>query len=312
MNAAIKGRMQWEKKGLIFGPSGESSWARNSALQPTPYLNKKLNLIRVFVGLRDDEGVSRVGFVDVAADDPSRVLKVSQTPALDVGRPGAFDENGVVPCAAVERDGKLFLFYAGYQLGRKVKFFVFSGLAISEDGGESFQRYSQVPVCDRTDDEVFFRVIHTMMFDEGKWKAWYGGGSEFDVDNGHQYPRYNIRYAESPDGIHLNEEFEICIDMTAGEYRVGRPYVIKRDGRYCMFYGAGTKEAGYRLAYAESADGHNWTRKDSELGIAVSEAGWDSRMQAYPAIVSTGAQTYMFYNGNDYGREGFGYAVLKD
>jgi len=135
---------------------------------------------------------------------------------------------------------------------------------------------------------------------------------QFDVEDGHQYPRYNIRYAESPDGIHLNKEFEVCVDMSAGEYRVGRPYVIKRDGIYCMFYGAGTKEEGYRLAYAESPDGRQWTRKDSEVGIDVSESGWDSRMQAYPAIVSTGSQTYLFYNGNDYGREGFGYAILTD
>jgi predicted GH43/DUF377 family glycosyl hydrolase len=304
--------MRWEKRGLIYGPTGKSPWARNSALQPTPYLNKDEQSIRVFAGFRDDEGISRVGFVDVAADDPSRVLKVSEQPALDVGVPGSFDENGVVPCAVIERDDKLFLFYAGYQLGRKVKFFVFSGLAISEDGGESFQRYSQVPVCDRTDDEVFFRVIHTIMFDEGKWKTWYGGGSEFDVEDGHQYPRYNIRYAESPDGIHLSREFQVCVDMNAGEYRVGRPYVIKRDGIYCMFYGAGTKEEGYRLAYAESPDGRQWTRKDSEVGIDVSESGWDSRMQAYPAVVTTKTQTYLFYNGNDYGREGFGHAVLKD
>src|SRR6266576_6838129 len=279
--------MKWEKRGLIFGPTGDSAWARNSALQPTPYLKKDQEAIRVFAGFRDDEGVSRVGFVDVAAENPSEILRISKQPVLDVGIPGAFDENGVVPCAVVERDGKLFLFYAGYQLGRKVKFFVFSGLAISEDGGESFQRYSAVPVCDRTDDEIFFRVIHTIMFDQGKWKAWYGGGSEFDVQDGRQYPRYNIRYAESPDGIHLNKAFHVCVDMSGGEYRVGRPYVIKRDGIYRMFYGAGTKEEGYRLAYAESPDGLNWTRKDNEVGIDVSASGWDSRMQAYPAIVST-------------------------
>lgn len=312
MSAGIKTQMRWEKRGLIFGPTGDSSWARHSALQPTPYLNEAQGIIRVFVGLRDDKDRSRVGFVDVASDDPSRVLKVSQQPVLDIGAPGTFDDNGVVPCAVVERDGKLFLFYAGYQLGKKVKFFVFGGLAISEDGGESFQRYSRVPVCDRTDDELFFRVIHTMMLDEGKWKAWYGGGSEFEIENEHKYPCYNIRYAESPDGIHLNKEYEVGVDMHAGEYRVGRPYVVKRDGIYCMFYCAGTKEEGYRLAYAESHDGRNWTRKDSEVGIEVSESGWDSRMQAYPAIVTAGAQTYLFYNGNDYGREGFGYAVLKD
>lgn len=302
--------MKWRKMGLVYGPDGTSGWAKNSALQPTPLLRRD-DTIRVFVGMRDDGGVSRVGFVDVDARDPSRVLRVAETPALDTGEAGCFDENGVVPCAVVEREGKLFLFYAGYQLGQKVKFYVFGGLAASEDGGETFTRASRVPVCDRTDDELFFRVVHTMMFDEGSWRAWYGAGDSFDVEDGRQFPRYNIRHAFSPDGFHLSDEYQVCVDMFGGEYRVGRPYVIKDGGVYKMFYGAGTKAEGYRLAYAESADGIRWTRKDEEVGIDVSASGWDSRMQAYPAVVRFRDRVYMFYNGNDYGREGFGYAVLE-
>jgi predicted GH43/DUF377 family glycosyl hydrolase len=303
--------MRWEKRGLIYGPAGESAWARNSALQPTPLVMAEEGIIRVFAGMRDDEGVSRVGFVDVDAKDPARVLRVSRTPALDVGVAGAFDENGVVPCVVVQRDGELRLFYAGYQLGQKVKFYVFGGMAVSRDRGETFTRYRRVPVCDRTDDELFFRVIHTMMLDGERWRAWYGGGDSFDTAEGHQYPRYNIRHALSPDGIHLDSDYQVCVDMRRDEYRVGRPYVIKRGELYCMFYGAGTKEEGYRLAYAESADGINWTRKDEEAGIEVSPEGWDSRMQAYPAVITSEDRTYMFYNGNDYGRDGFGYAMLE-
>jgi hypothetical protein len=303
--------MRWKKAGLIYGPDGSSAWARNSALQPTPLVKREEGVVRVFAGMRDDEGVSRVGFVDVSADDPSRVVRVSETPALDIGIPGAFDENGVVPCAVVERDGKLFLFYAGYQLGRKVKFYVFGGLAVSADGGESFARTSRVPVCDRTDEEPFFRVVHTMMLDDGRWRAWYGAGDSFDVEGGRQYPRYNIRHAYSPDGFRLSDEHQVCVDTGGGEYRVGRPYVVKHEGVYKMFYGAGTKEEGYRLSYAESRDGIEWTRKDGEVGIEVSASGWDSRMQAYPAVVSSRDHVYLFYNGNDYGREGFGYATLE-
>lgn len=305
-------RLKWRKKGLIYGPHENSHWANNSALQPTPLLKVAENTIRVYAGFRDEHGVSRIGFVDVSAENPSQILRVSEQPVLDVGLAGTFDENGVVPCAISKRDGRLYLFYAGYQLGQKVKFYVFGGLALSDDGGETFSRYSRVPVCDRTDDEVFFRVIHSVMFDEGKWKAWYGGGSEFDVDDGKQYPRYNIRYAESPDGIHLNHNYRVCIDMNANEYRVGRPYVIKDNGRYKMFYGAGTKAEGYRLGYAESPDGINWIRMDKDVGIDVSPSGWDSQMQAYPSVVTYKNSTYLFYNGNNYGREGFGYALLEN
>lgn len=302
--------MRWSKKGLIYGPSGDSWWAQRWALQPTPLLRAD-GTIRVFVGFRTLEGVSRIGFVDVSAENPAQVLAVSPEPVLDIGIPGAFDENGVVPCAVVEHDGKLYLYYAGYQLGQKVRFFVFGGLAVSEDGGASFQRHSRVPICDRTDDEMLFRVIHTMMLDDGRWRAWYGAGSSFTLSEGRQLPNYNIRHAEAKDGLTLSRDFTVCVDTRDGEYRVGRPYVIKRAGAYRMFYCAGTAARGYRLAYAESADGIDWMRKDDEIGIDVSASGWDSEMQAYPSVVMFRDKVYMFYNGNNYGEDGFGYAELN-
>ncbi|HWS55143.1 MAG TPA: hypothetical protein VN228_13490 [Pyrinomonadaceae bacterium] len=303
--------MRWRKQGMVYGPDGRSEWARHTALQPTPLLTPD-GRFRVFVGMRDERGVSRVGFVDVDAANPSRVLRVSGRPALDVGTPGAFDENGVVPCAVVERDGRLYLYYAGYQLGRKVRFYVFGGLAVSDDGGETFRRHARVPVCDRTDRELLFRVIHSIMREGGRWRVWYGGGSEFTTERGYQLPNYNIRYTESADGFSLPEDYAVCVD-TGGEdeYRVGRPYVIRHGGLYKMFYSAGTKSRGYRLAYAESEDGVRWERRDAHVGIDVSESGWDSEMQAYPSVVAYGDRVYLFYNGNDYGREGFGYAVLE-
>lgn len=302
--------MRWTKRGLIYGPDGDSWWARRGALQPTPLLRGD-GTIRVFTGFRTREGVSRVGYVDLSAENPSEVLRVSREPALDIGADGAFDENGVVPCAVVERGGELYLYYAGYQLGQKVRFYVFGGLAVSRDGGETFTRFSRVPVCDRTDDELLFRVIHTMMYDEGRWRAWYGAGDAYAVRDGRQLPIYNIRHAEARGGVELSRDYAVCIDTTAGEQRVGRPIVFKHDGRYKMFFSAGTAERGYRLAYAESDDGIAWTRKDSEVGIDVSPSGWDSQMQLAATVVMYRDRVYLFYNGNNFGEEGFGYAELE-
>lgn len=304
--------MKWNKQGLIYGPDGTSEWAKNSALQPTPLIIDE-ETIRIFVGMRDEKGRSRVGFVDVNAANPKEILKVSEKPALDLGIPGTFDENGVVPCAVVKRNDEIWLYYAGYQLGQQVRFYVFSGLAISTDGGETFTRYQRVPICERTDEELFFRVIHTIFYENGVWRIWYGAGSEYDVrDDGYQLPKYNIRYVESNDGIKFNGRSVIAIDTSGGEeYRIGRPYVIKRENKYLMFYAADSKQSGYRLAYAESPNGTEWTRKDNEIGISISESGWDSEMMSYPSVVTTKAGTFLFYNGNSYGRDGFGYAVLE-
>jgi len=127
--------MRWIKKGLIYGPDGQSRWAVHSALQPTPIVLSN-TVIRVYVGFRDEQGVSRVGFVDVKADDPSTVLDVSREPVLDIGQDGTFDENGVVPCAITKREGQLYLYYAGYQLGHKVRFVAYGGSSHWRGGGK--------------------------------------------------------------------------------------------------------------------------------------------------------------------------------
>src|SRR5436305_12725829 len=109
--------MKWIKRGLIYGPRGVSWWAQAWALQPTPLVRAD-GTIRVFVGLRTREGVSRVGFVDVNAANPAQVLGVLLEPVLDIVRPGAFDENGVGPTALTARRARLDLYRRSAQFGR--------------------------------------------------------------------------------------------------------------------------------------------------------------------------------------------------
>lgn len=304
-------KLNWIRKGLIFDPSGKLNWASHTALQPTP-LRLSDEVIRVFAGFRDDEGISRVGWVDVDSKDPSRVLGYSKAPALDTGLPGTFDDNGVVPSAVVKREDKIYLYYAGYQIVKNVRFLVLCGLAVSTDNGDTFSRLQHTPVLERTDDEFLFRVIHTILWDEGKWKVWYGGGNHFIQGGTKTLPVYDIRYMESADGIHFPAKGKVVLQNGEGEHRVGRPYVIKRNGIYQMFFGASTPQEPYRLSFAESTDGLTWQRKDDQFGLAYTAGDFDSDMSAYPGLISVGDRLYMFYNGNEYGRQGFGYALLDE
>lgn len=302
--------MKWSKRGLIFGPDGSRPWAHNSALQPTPLLRG--DVIRVFVGFRDANGRSSVGYVDVAAADPSRVLKVSDRPVLAPGAPTDFDGAGVVPCAIVEDAGTLRMYYAGYQPPRapNERFRVFAGLAVSTDGGETFRRLVDEPVMQPGGDGPLFRVIHSIHRENGVWRVWYGAGKEFWQGRNKLLPVYDIRYCESEDGVRFPTDGEVAIPLGEGEHRVGRPYVVRAGSGYQMYFGGGREQTTYRLAYAESSDGRSWTRRDAALGLDVTPGAWDSEMMAYPAVVAVGSNTYLFYNGNQYGRAGFGYALL--
>ncbi|MBN4081101.1 hypothetical protein JYT44_01920 [Caldithrix abyssi] len=303
--------MKWIKKGLIYAPDGTSSWAKHSALTPTPILIDP-NTIRVYAGFRTKNGVSRIGFVDVDAENPSKIKAVSSRPVLDVGAPGTFDDNGVILGDIIEHDDQLYMYYIGFQLVEKVKFLAFTGLAISTDGGTTFLRYSSTPVLDRSDKELYFRAIHSVMIEDGVWKVWCGVGSDWEWIDGKAFPKYHIKYYESEDGLSFPQEGKVCIDFKSDEYRIGRPRVIKENGSYKMFYTKGTLKKDYVPGYAKSDNGTDWIRMDRKIGIEQSESGWDSKMLCYPSIINYDDKVYMFYNGNDYGKTGFGYAVLEN
>jgi len=300
--------MKWIKKGLVFGAKNHNEWMVHSALQPTPVLLD--DVIRVFVGFRNEDGVARVGYVDVDADNPSRIIEVSSKPCLDLGLPGTFDENGVVPCAITRVDDKLYLFYAGYSIGKHVRMRIFCGLAISDDNGRSFRRTSNVPIMERTNNEFLFRVIHTALKTEDGWRMYYGAGKEFLQGAKKTLPVYEIEYLEIKNLSELSQEGETILHNQGEEYRVGRPYVVYDQGVYKMFFCKGTEKVTYRLAYAESENGINWHRQDDKLNLDLSSDGWDSEMMAYPAFVRYNDKAYLFYNGNNYGFDGFGYAEL--
>jgi hypothetical protein len=304
--------MEWVKKGLIYCPDRLSSWQNNSFMTPTPFLFNECT-IRIYGGFRDREGISRLGYIDVDADNPRIVKKVSNTPILDIGRPGTFDDNGLILGDVIRVDAKIYLYYVGFQKAEKVKFLAFSGLAISDDNGSTFTKYSECPILDRCNNALYFKAIHSVIRENNIFRIWYALGSNWKMINNQIYPSYYIRYTESEDGINFCDNIgSECINANKNEYRIGRPRVYKNAQKYEMRYTYDTFDKEYRSGYAESVDGITWERMDCKAGLPVSEEGWDSEMLCYPAIFTHKNKTYMFYSGNGMGKTGVGYAELKN
>lgn len=304
--------MKWNKLGHVFSQDGSVEWRKNSALTPTPIVINE-GEIRVYAGFRDGAGVSRIGYVDVDSLQPNKVIRVSDVPVLDIGRDGCFDDNGVILGDIISHEGRLRMYYVGFQLVKKAKFLAFTGMAESLDGGNTFSRVSESPVLDRSANGNTIRAIHTALFDEGVWKIWYALGNDWQVINGVDYPKYNIWYAESFDGIMFGPDQVLCVDVERDEYRIGRPSVYKHDGVYYMFYTkGGITGKDYFPGVAKSLDGRKWERRDSELGLKLSVDGFDSIHLCYPRLVEVNGKTFCFYNGNNMGVEGFGVAELLE
>lgn len=300
--------MKWEKKGLIYGAEGKHDWDNNSYMGPLPLMVGN-DVIRIYGTVRDKEGRGTLTYIEVSADNPSKILKINDKPLVQSGRPGMFDDNGIAATCIMEYKDEIRCYYAGYTLSTKVRHHDFTGLAISRDGGLSFNKYAEVPVLDRIPGEELTRAVQVVMYEDCVFKTYYVGGSSFAQGKTKTIPEYNLRYIESADGIHYPEiPGNVAIPVEEGFYRVGKPYIIKENGIYKMFYSDGGDEILYRLAYAESTDGITWTKKD--MNFEMPEDGWDSQMQEYPSFLRVNGKAYLFYNGRNYGRDGFGYAEL--
>lgn len=299
----------WIKRGLVFDTArqGVGGWMQHSALTPTPYRLSD-ELIRVYAGFRDAQGVSRIGYVDVYADDPHRIACVSPQPVLDIGRGGCFDDNGLILGDVVAAPGGLHLFYVGFQQVAKAKFLAFTGLAVSTDGGESFQRVQDTPILDRAPGRSTIAAVHSAVHEHGRWRLWYAVGDDWEYIDGRPFPRYHIRYAEADDMAGPWRDERVCLLPQGAEYRIGRPRIYRIDGRYLMHFTRGTVTGEYFPGVAYSGDGIHWTRCDERLGIALSDSGWDSRTLCYPALIRHRDKILMFYNGNAMGVDGFGVA----
>ncbi len=299
--------MRWRKLGQVFCPDNNHLWMRTHAANPVAE-HRDADLFRIYFSARDADNRSSIGWVDVDLRRPTKVIRVSDTPVIGPGRLGTFDDSGTSMGWLVQHGSRRYLYYLGWNLSVTVPWRNSIGLAISEDPESEFVRYTEAPVMDRSAEDPFSISYPCVLVEGARWRMWYGsnlGWGSQQTDMAHV-----LKYAESVDGVHWTRDGVEALGFKADdEYAMSKPCVLREDGRYRMWYSY--RGAAYRIGYAESADGRQWTRCDDLAGITVSDSGWDSATVEYPYVFEHATRKYMLYNGNGYGLTGFGIAELE-
>lgn len=283
------------------------------AQAPVP-LHLKDDRYRIYFGALDEEGRGRVFSLDLDINQPNEISNLVTTPVVDIGDFGFFDDNGVIASDVLRINGEIYLYTIGFSLKNQILFDAAVGLAISRDDGQTFDKLKG-PVIDRGVDDPCFATSPTIIKDRDGWNMWYVSCDRWVVFEGGHRHFYNIKHRRSDDGIYWDNHATVCIDYANEyEYAISRPSVIRQGDLYRMWYSyrAQVNVSTYRIGYAESIDGLSWERKDELSGIDVSDEGWDSEMICYPRVFEHRDNLYMLYNGNSYGKTGFGLAVLED
>jgi predicted GH43/DUF377 family glycosyl hydrolase len=314
---------RWVKLGQLFDPRepGEGAWIREFAQSPSTVIFE--DHVRVYFCARPAPDMggqyrSYVTYLELDRGNLKDVRRVCDRPVLDLGRPGTFDEFGTYPVSVIRFGDEIRAYYAGITRCESVPMNAAIGVAISRDGGESFERLGNGPVLSFSPDEPFMLGSPRVRRFNGEWHLWYVAGKAWLRTDGKPEPVYKIRMASSRDGIEwVKRNQDLIPDRLGPEECQACPDVTFRNGRYHMFYSYRESHdywsgpGGYKIGYASSEDMITWHRDDELAGMRPSAAGWDSEMACYPHVFVLGAETFMLYQGNRMGRAGFGLARLE-
>lgn len=301
----------WKKIGRVFEPA-DTEFSHGSLPCAVHYKN---DLFVVAFTRRDSKQRSHIFLSYAQVGDGKMTLVGEPKLALRYGPPGTFDCDGVISVCFVEHQGRIYLYYVGWQNLPNTLWICDTGRAILDPQELTLAREFSGPVLGRDKDNPLFAAATAFHVSGDRWRTWYNSGVRWERTAQGWRHYYGIHYAESQDGIDWVCRPGMCIPFADEyEYAFGRPSVYYSDGIYFMWFAhRATKDIDtYRIGFASSSDGFTWLRNDAISGIDVSPEGWDSEMICYPYIFEHQSLMYMLYNGNGYGKTGFGLAVMED
>ncbi len=317
--------MKWLKHGKIFDPTLYA--LPNGCIQfaQSPQAMLFDDFVRIYFSTRavDKNGkfLSHIAFVDMKKNLRD-IIRVSDKPVIPLGELGCFDEHGIFPMNVVRHNDLVYGYTCGWNRRVSVSVDTAIGLAISRDNGLTFQRIGSGPVLSASLHEPCLVGDGFVMIIDGVFHMWYIYGTGWKKYAPDVAPdrTYKIGHATSPDGVKWTKEeaHQIITDRLGPAESQALPTVVKIGSRYHMFFCyresfdfRKAKGRGYRIGHAWSDDLAHWTRDDITPNLEGTLGTWDSDMQCYPHVFECEEKVFMLYNGNEFGRQGFGLAELE-
>jgi hypothetical protein len=300
----------WKKKGLLFQAAGENFTYGSHPCAIHLHGNEFLFAFTQ----RDKNSKSHIMLSHATVHNGEICLVGKPKLGLSPGDICHFDCDGTISVCFVRHKSLIYLFYVGWQNLPEGLWICDTGRVLVDPVGLTLSREFSGPILGRDKSNPLFAAATAFHVSDNLWQTWYNSGLKWErTTNGWKH-FYGIHYAHSTNGVDWVCEPNMCIPFADEyEYAFGRPSVIEFNGHYYMWFAhrATIDCDTYRIGFAYSKDGRVWTRNDALAGIDVSDAGWDSEMICYPSVFEHNGILYMLYNGNGYGRTGFGWAVLE-
>lgn len=302
--------MNWKKVAHIFSADNNYQWMISHASVPL-VLNIYENLVTIIFSTRNANNKSCIARL-VYDINKLTIVSIDDKSLFQVDSIGNFDSDGVMASDVIRINNKVFVYYIGWNVCKNVPFR--NAIGIAEYKDNQIIKIFDGPILDRSIYDPCFVASCCVIKIGDIFVMYYLSCVNWQKENNGFKHFYNIKIATSTDGFKWEREGKIAIDFKSNkEYAISTPRVIFDDGIYKMWYSyRGSKYSpNYRIGYAESCDGFTWIRNDIDFCLDVSINGWDNEMVCYPYVFKYNNSFYMLYNGNEYGKTGFGLAILN-
>jgi hypothetical protein len=301
---------RWTKLGRLYAPPehGRHPKLATHAANPLP-VHLEGDVYRVFYSGRDAQKRSSIGAVDIDVVRRT-VMRDHPEPVFVHGPPGSFYADGVSIGNCYGVGSQRYMLFMGWQAPAGAQWRGDIGsLQVLPDLSLVLAGDAPLLGADGT-DPISLSYPWVSERPGGGYDMWYGSTRTWDAGNGEML--HVLNHATSDDGLEWMRH-GLAVPFEIGRAQAfSRPTVARADdgGLQMWFsYRSGRGET-YRIGYARN-EGAEWRLALDHAGIDVSPGDWDADMIEYPFVFDHGEQRYMLYNGNGYGRTGFGLAVLE-
>ena len=304
--------MKWKKLGRLYYIENLCDELISHCSNPLP-IHLEGDVYKIYFSGRDKYNRSSVGAVDVDIKK-RKVVKEYNKAFFKHGEEGSFYQDGVSIGNCYEVDGEKYILFMGWQTKNREHWRGDVGrLKLNIDYTLTLEPKEPYITTDDI-DKISLSYPWVEKTGNNQYVMYYGSTEDWHSENGEMI--HVINYATSEDGKNWVKH-GLAVPYEYGMVQAfSRPTVIKDGNKYKMWVSSrGPKGISkYRIYYSTSSDGIKWEKiyDNKNSGIDVSESGWDSEMVCYPFVFRHSGEIYMLYNGNSYGKTGFGIAVLEN
>tara|TARA_B100000519_G_C14256896_1_gene445478 strand:- start:3936 stop:4862 length:927 start_codon:yes stop_codon:yes gene_type:complete len=306
----------WLDYGTIFQSANKVSWAISHAYVPTAMSSGER--IRVFVAFLDEKQHGRLGYIDVSSEEPWVVIDHSKRPLIEDAVEGRFDQDGVTPLSIVSTSEGIRLYYVGWKTDDDpdIRYRLFVGALKGDRCGNVFERISAKPVIGPRYRDEYIRTGAFILPSQSGYHCWLATQKGMHSQNGKATPIYDLEYMRSLDGLSWPETQETVFPHISGRIAgYGRSAIwLNRDQLFEGLFPVRNWDGSYTdILYSTSEDGINWAPLSrGGMAFRANMTCDGQKSVSFPNIIHQDGRKLMFYNGNDFGREGLRLAIWTD